>query len=168
MDRSGEVFNRRYSRQLNGECIWQRQTLEKEKKSLRLHWTPWDPVDFHGYALIQNLWRGSIYRWCPDLRRTTESSLLNVKVFTSCHLFTQRHLLLLLQNTFRNFGFYTVFSSISHLEPIGPLVPLLIFAVGGCGWPVKWHTGLISSVLFILRGTCHHVCSMTTWNTWCL
>lgn len=78
------------------------------EKRLRLHCSLWYPVDFHGYALIQNPGISeevSIYRWCPDVRRTTELSLLNVKLFTSCHLFTQRHLLLRPQKAFRNLGF---------------------------------------------------------------
>lgn len=108
VDRSGEVFNRRYIRQLNGEWIWQRQTLGGKKATTALVsmvscWLSWVCFD----TKSGHLWRG----FYPPLvsrctaRCTTILSLLNVKVITSCHLFTQRHLLLLPQKDFRNLGF---------------------------------------------------------------
>lgn len=73
---------------------WMYLTVSNFGGGLRLHWSPWywlSRICFDTKS--EHLWRGSIYHWCPGLRRTTESSLPNVKVFTSCNLFTQRRLL---------------------------------------------------------------------------
>lgn len=50
----------------------------------------------------------------------------------------------------------------SHLGLVGPLLPPESFGVGGRGWPVRRRPDVISSVSFIPRGSCHHVCSTTT------
>lgn len=79
VDRSGEVFNRRYIRQLNGEWIWQRQTLGGKKATTALVsmvscWLSWVCFD----TKSGHLWRGF---YLPLVSRCTAYHRI---VFTQC------------------------------------------------------------------------------------